>query len=125
MTAVNKQAGRCLYVCTTCRKGEGKILLAHIQEQAQARGDMPPVVAHECLWACNMGCNVMLTDPRRYGYLMGGFRSDFPASAQAIVDFVVAHDTTQDGQVDFKDWPAGVKGHFIARIPSANEDNNA
>jgi predicted metal-binding protein len=35
-----------------------------------------------------------------------------------VVDYARLHAESPTGQVPFKQWPQGVKGHFVARIPA-------
>ena len=38
-------------------------------------------------------------------------------AAAAILDYAVHYAQSEHGRVPFKDWPQGVKGHFITRTP--------
>ncbi|WP_366108373.1 DUF1636 family protein [uncultured Brevundimonas sp.] len=40
-----------------------------------------------------------------------------PESAQALVEFARHSDQSSEGIIPYKDWPEGVKGHFLVRIP--------
>jgi predicted metal-binding protein len=40
------------------------------------------------------------------------------ASAEAVIDYARLHAESPTGQVPLKQWPQGVKGHFVARIPA-------
>lgn len=71
-----------------------------------------------CLFACDQYCTVHLRAPGRIGYVMGRFTPD-AAAARAILDYAVAHAASAAGQVPYRDWPEGVKGHFITRMPPA------
>lgn len=69
-----------------------------------------------CLMACRRACTVHLRAADRMAYVLG----DFPAtseSADILADYVRHYDLSSDGVVPFKDWPSGVKGRFVARIP--------
>ena len=39
-------------------------------------------------------------------------------AAEAIVDFARRYAASPDGAVPYRDWPEGMKGHFIARLPT-------
>jgi predicted metal-binding protein len=71
-----------------------------------------------CLFACTEFCTVHLRAPDKVGYVMGRFTPDAEA-ARAILDYAVAYAASEHGRVPFKQWPAGVKGHFITRTPPA------
>lgn len=71
-----------------------------------------------CFWSCAAGISVHLRAPGKIGYVLGRFGPD-PDAARALLDFALAYDATSDGEVRFDRWPAGVLGHFIARVPPA------
>ena len=118
-----------LVVCTTCRPAEdqrenaegragGDLLLEalrcalvrHPAEGALALEPMP------CLFACTSHCTVHIRAPGKMGYLLGRF-SPTQEDATALLDYAAAHLRSSDGVVRFAEWPEGVKGHFIARLP--------
>jgi predicted metal-binding protein len=74
--------------------------------------DMP------CLFACTEYCTVHLRAPGKVGYVLGRFAPDADA-ARAILDYARLYAESETGQVPFRQWPAGVKGHFITRTPPA------
>ncbi len=93
-------------------------MLARHIEGARARRHMNiEIVQHPCLWSCKQSCAIQLQDENRTGYHAGGFSPDLP-TAEAILDWVAAHERTVDGDVPFAEWPAAMKGHFIARLPN-------
>jgi predicted metal-binding protein len=69
-----------------------------------------------CLFACTEFCTVNLRAPGKVGYVLGRFTPDAEA-ARAILDYATLYADSDTGQVPFKQWPAGVKGHFITRTP--------
>lgn len=71
-----------------------------------------------CLFSCTEYCSVHLRAPGKIGYLLGRFTPDADA-ARALLDYAVAYGESEHGRVPFKQWPQGVKGHFIARTPPA------
>ena len=87
-----------------------------IEEIQTSRKTGRKVVGHECLWACKHSCTIMLQDENKTGYLAGYFEPTDDA-AEAIVDWCDAHEKSDDGAVPFAEWPQGMRGHFIARIP--------
>ena len=117
-------------VCTTCRLGPDRR-----EDEAGRRGgallhqalaDALPGHPAEalglsiremaCLFACSSHCTVHLRAPGRMGYLLGRFEPS-ETDARALLDYAAAYLRTGEGVVRFADWPAGVKGHFIARLP--------
>ena len=37
--------------------------------------------------------------------------------AEALVDYATKFGESESGAVPFRQWPQGVKGHFVARVP--------
>ena len=118
-------------VCTTCRFGPGAPLdangrtggeqLAEALEKATSDHASIRIVRHECLWACRRSCAILIGSKGRTGYLAGDFTPD-AAAAEAIGRWALAYEGTEDGAVPYGQWPEGIKGHFIARIPLAGGD---
>ncbi len=71
-----------------------------------------------CLMGCERACNVSVQSNGKLTYVLGRFDPD-GAAAGAIADFAQFHSESPTGIVPFKQWPQGIKGHFIARIPVA------
>jgi len=69
-----------------------------------------------CLFACTEFCTVHLRAPGKVGYVLGRFAPDEDA-ATALLDYAVHYADSEHGRVPFKQWPQGVKGHFITRTP--------
>ena len=80
---------------------------------AYARVQVVPIA---CLWACAHACAVHIRAPGKTGYIAGRFEPGRDA-AEAILDFAAAHARSDDGAVPYRQWPEGIKGNFIARIP--------
>ena len=72
---------------------------------------------HSCLMGCDFGCNLTLQDDGKISYALGLFEPTEDAAA-AFVDFAGKYAESETGQVPYKTWPQGVKGHFRARIPA-------
>jgi len=112
-------------VCDTCNyapdqkthedKTGGEILAAHVEKQAEGTG--LEVRRVSCLMGCERHCNVAIQGAGKLSYVLGKFTPD-AESAAAIVEYAARHSDSGTGQVPFKQWPQGVKGHFVARIPS-------
>ena len=69
-----------------------------------------------CLMGCEHGCNVAISADGKLAYVLGSFEPDADA-ATALVEYAAGHAKSESGVVPFKQWPQGVKGHFVARIP--------
>lgn len=70
-----------------------------------------------CLFACGDYCTIHLRAPGKIGYILGRFTGDEESSARAILDYAIHYAASAEGRVPYADWPEGIKGHFIARIP--------
>ena len=69
-----------------------------------------------CLFACTDFCTIHLRAPGKVGYVLGRFAPTDEA-ARAILDYAGAYALSDGGQVPFREWPEGVKGHFLVRTP--------
>jgi len=116
-----------LTICSTCAFSKmsafddegntgGQLLSRAIKERAATHEAEVEIVDHACLWACTKPSNVLIEQNGKTGYLAGGFKPG-PEAADAILDWCAAYDRSVDGEVDFADWPHGMLGRFIARIP--------
>lgn len=112
-------------VCTTCKRtAEGEeaeqvLCGPDLADQVEAcAADQPSVVTrrHACLMGCSHGCNVAIQSEGKLAYTLGRFEAD-AAAAAAIVEFAALHAQSETGQVPFREWPQGVKGHFVTRHP--------
>ena len=117
-----------LVVCTTCRfsseepldaagqsGGHSLLNAVAVALEAAGAGDLR-VEAQACLWACSSHCTVYLTEPGKPGYLAGRF-APTPQDAEAITAFARLYADSREGAVPYRDWPEGMKGHFMARLP--------
>jgi predicted metal-binding protein len=116
-------------VCSTCRASadaredqdgvRGGARLAALLRAVQAEDPRYAgltIHAMPCLFACAEFCTVHLGAPGKIGYVMGRFVPDEDA-ARAILDYARAYADSAHGRVAFRDWPQGVKGHFLTRSP--------
>lgn len=115
-----------IFVCDTCNystdmklldgKSGGEMLAEHIERLA---ADAPEIEVRRqsCLMGCDRHCNTAVTAPGKLSYVIGRFEPS-EHSAEAVVEYAKLHAASEKGQVPFKTWPQGVKGHFVARIPS-------
>jgi predicted metal-binding protein len=121
-----------LTVCTTCKHTalqpfdesgkSGGQKLAEALEAGAGNLDVPPrIIRHECLWACRNFCTVLIRSPGKAGYLAGRFEGG-PQAADAILAWTAAYDRSPTGAVPYRDWPEGMKGHFILNIPVLDEE---
>ncbi len=119
----------CIYVCETCRFSEAEALNEHGQSGGQVlhdkiaslAADSPYADAFEirttrCLMGCDHHCNLHFRAAGKICYVTGGFAPN-DESAGAIVDYFEKYLQSETGQVPYKTWPQGIKGHFIARVP--------
>ncbi len=110
-------------VCTTCRtaaerddrtlppSGEAFLLLL----QAAANPGVS-VRGTACLMGCEHGCNAAVSGNGKLTYVLGRFGGT-EDDAAALAEFAAGHAASETGQVPFRQWPQGVKGHFVARVP--------
>ncbi len=88
--------------------------LAELIETAAASQAMVATRRVSCTMGCERACNVIVQAPGKIGYSLGTFEPDAEA-AEAIVAYAAAHAESETGQVPFRQWPQGVKGHFVSR----------
>ena len=116
-----------IFVCDTCAyaKGEkigpdgktgGEILAEQVEAMAEGVGSIE-VRRQSCLMGCDRHCNTAITAPGKLTYVLGMF-TPTEASARGVVEYAQKHAESETGRVPFKQWPAEVKGHFVARIPA-------
>lgn len=111
-------------VCDTCKRDDwnsrgtdvtdGAALATLIESRAQP-GPVR-VRRHGCLMGCGKGCNVAIQARDKLCYTLGAF---LPCadSADAILEYAQLHAQSETGQVPYRQWPEGVKGHFVTRHP--------
>lgn len=116
--------------CNTCRfdaarredgagvRGGARLVEALRVVQAEPGYESVAIEEMPCLFACQAHCTVHLRAPGKVGYVLGRFTPDAEA-ARAILDYAVHYAASEAGQVSYRDWPEGVKGHFLTRTPPA------
>ncbi|MFC0206320.1 DUF1636 domain-containing protein [Novosphingobium soli] len=122
-------AGPSVVVCSTCRLGadaredeRGRRGGAVLEDALRAVQAADPALqgiaiqAMPCLFACSRHCTVHIRAPGKVGYVLGDFVPGEDA-ARAILGYAVRHAASAEGQVPYREWPDGVKGHFITRTP--------
>jgi predicted metal-binding protein len=127
LTRVEK--GPAVVACNTCRfsadaredtagvRGGAQLVAAlRSVKAADERYEGIAVQEMPCLFACTEFCTVHVRAPGKVSYVLGRFNPDEEA-ARAILDYAVHYAASEHGRVPFRDWPQGVKGHFITRSP--------
>ncbi len=114
-----------IVVCSTCRftaderdgpdGRRGGAVFAEAVRRAAAE-DGFEVQEMACLFACSQRCVVHLRAEGKIGYVLGRFEPTGEA-ARAVVDYFRFYLESAEGIVPYKDWPEGVKGHFLVRVP--------
>ncbi len=113
-------------ICDTCKREgaenraednghctDGETLAALIEENAN--GDVR-TRRFSCLMGCSRACNVSIQAHGKIAYSLGEFTPDRMA-AEAILCFARLHAESRSGQVPYRQWPEGVRGHFVSRHP--------
>lgn len=110
-------------ICDTCKREgwaesgqdvtDGEVLATLIESAAGERIQTRRV---SCLMGCTHGCNIAIQAEGKLAYTLGKFEAT-PDAAEAIVDYATLHQASETGQVPYRTWPTGVKGHFITRHP--------
>jgi len=121
-----------IVVCSTCRFSDdqrddqagvsgGQRLFEALQAAAGDPGFAAVGLSQvECLWSCSQHCNIHIRAPGKCSYVAGRFAPD-GREARDILAFALAYADSPDGAVPYRNWPPGVKGHFITRSPPALE----
>lgn len=112
-------------ICDTCKRDDfpdrapdvtdGESLARQIEPLAAQAGI--PTRRVSCLMGCTHGCNIAIQANGKLNYTLGRFDPADPEAAPAIVDYARQHSESDTGRVPFRDWPQGVKGHFVTRHP--------
>lgn len=121
--------GPAIVACNTCRLSSemredaagargGAKLVAALRQVKESDDRYAAIAVQEmpCLFACAEFCTVHLRAPGKVSYVLGRFAPDEEA-ARAILDYALHYASSEHGRVPFRDWPQGVKGHFITRSP--------
>jgi len=117
-------------ICDTCKregwaesgmeKTDGEALAELIESAAAARSDVRTRRV-SCLMGCSHGCNIAIQGQGKLNYTLGRFEPE-AESADAIVEYAAKHAQSDNGQVPYREWPVGVKGHFVTRHPPLPEN---
>lgn len=116
-------------VCITCRTPDnretkegdpkGEAFLPLVEAAGKAEGI--EVRSTACLMGCTHGCNIAIQDEGKLTYVLGRFEGT-EDDARAVAAFAAGHQRSASGQVPFREWPEGVKGHFVSRVPPLPQD---
>lgn len=123
--------GPSVVVCNTCRVSAeeretaegvrgGAVLADALRALVAAEPRFADLAIEEmpCLFNCAQHCSIHVREAGKIGYVLGRFEPTAQA-AQAILDYAVAYAASDEGVVPYRQWPEGVKGHFIVRVPPA------
>lgn len=117
-------------ICDTCKRSDvpevspradGRTdgeALAELVEAGLAAKPNPDLQTRRvsCLMGCTHGCNVAIQSEGKLSYTLGRFTPDAEA-AEALTEYAALHAQSDSGQVPYRSWPEGVKGHFVTRHP--------
>ncbi len=119
-------------ICDTCKREgwengpqertDGAALADRIE--AMPRAEAIVVRRVSCLMGCTHGCNVAIQAAGKLCYTIGRFEPTDEA-ARAILDYAALHAESSTGQVPYRQWPQGVKGHFVTRHPPLPDAEDA
>lgn len=117
-------------ICDTCKREDwdatvharahGEDLAERIERAAEDHATLRTRRV-SCLMGCGKGCNIAIQGAGKLAYTLGDFAPD-DAAAEAIVAYAALHAESETGQVPYKQWPQGVKGHFVTRHPPLPAD---
>ena len=112
-------------ICDTCKRDgweagdmsvtDGERLAELIEGRVNGSGTVR-TRRQSCLMGCKHGCNVAIQGAGKLAYTLGDFEPGGDA-AEAIVSYAELHADSDTGQVPYRQWPEGVKGHFVTRHP--------
>jgi predicted metal-binding protein len=111
-------------VCETCKREgwdpvltettDGERLAALVESAAAHAYPALAVRRNACLMGCTRACNVAVQGAGKLAYTLGMFEPT-PAAAGAICAWAALHAESDMGIVPYRQWPEGVKGHFVTR----------
>ncbi len=117
-------------VCDTCKREgwaesgaaqtDGEVLAALVEAAAEGQATVRTRRV-SCTMGCERACNVVVQSAGKLCYSLGKFEPT-EEDAAAIVEYAAKHAQSETGQVPFREWPQGVKGHFVSRhapLPAA------
>ncbi|MGH1330458.1 MAG: DUF1636 family protein [Paracoccaceae bacterium] len=116
-------------ICDTCKREgwdaetagltDGEKLAQAVEAAASGRDNIQTRRV-SCLMGCDHSCNIAVQAAGKLAYTLGRFEGS-PEDAEAIVEYAEKHAASESGQVPYREWPQGVKGHFVTRHPPLPE----
>jgi predicted metal-binding protein len=110
-------------VCDTCKtagweetgmeKTDGEALAELVEAAAAGTTDVKTRRV-SCTMGCDRACNITVQSSGKINYSLGTFAAT-AEDAEAIVEYAGLHAASETGQVPYREWPQGVKGHFVSR----------
>jgi len=110
-------------ICDTCKRTGWEVTgmqktdgeaLAEMIEVAAAGADGVKTRRVSCTMGCDRACNITVQASDKINYSLGTFEATTD-DAVAIVEYATKHAASENGQVPYREWPQGVKGHFVSR----------
>lgn len=122
-------------ICDTCKRPgwetgdmgqtDGERLAALVEaEAAAAEAGQVRTRRVSCTMGCERACNITVQGRAKLCYSLGQFEPTADAAA-AIVAWARLHAESETGQVPYRLWPPGVKGHFVSRHAPLPADDAA
>ncbi len=110
-------------ICDTCKhegwdqsgmeETDGEVLAGLVEAAATGVSDVKTRRV-SCTMGCNRACNITVQATGKINYSLGTFNPT-AEDAAAIVEYAGKHAASETGQVPYREWPQGVKGHFVSR----------
>ncbi|MBU2992582.1 DUF1636 domain-containing protein [Octadecabacter sp. 1_MG-2023] len=110
-------------ICDTCKrsgweetgmeKTDGEALAEMVEAAAEGASDVRTRRV-SCTMGCDRACNITVQSSSKINYSLGTFEAT-AEDAEAIVEYAAKHAASETGQVPYREWPQGVKGHFVSR----------
>jgi predicted metal-binding protein len=110
-------------ICDTCKrtgweetgmqKTDGEALAEMVEIEAAGTDDVKTRRV-SCTMGCDRACNITVQASGKINYSLGTFEATSD-DAVAIVEYAAKHAASENGQVPYREWPQGVKGHFVSR----------
>lgn len=120
-------------VCDTCNfapeqklcdgRSGGEIFAEAVEAAARAHPELR-VRRFSCLMGCERHCNAALSAPGKMTYVLGKFEPT-PEAAAALTEYAALYANSETGVVAYRQWPQGVKGHFVSRTPPLEQQETS
>ena len=110
-------------ICDTCKRADWDAAsgeptdgetLAGLVETAATNANSVRTRRASCTMGCDRACNITVQAQGKINYSLGTFEATAD-DAEAIVEYATKHAASETGQVPYREWPQGVKGHFVSR----------